>query len=125
MPNATELNKSQDDVGAVNSVYQGISQESFTSLNDEQKNIVLNGNNLIHEKEKDSGSIGKLLGANPKNAAIHFAFIVCAIILVFCFIDLIQSFCPERKITSEVWDALVPIITLALGYVFGRGSDEK
>ena len=105
---------------AINSVPSGI----FDSLNDEQKNIVLTGNNINSEKEKDSGIFGKLLGANPKNASIHIALIICILLLLFCCIDLIHSFNSGEKLTEEIWNLIFPVITLSLGYIFGKGENR-
>ena len=115
MPNDTKLN-----TDPYSSAYQDISQKSFDKLNDEQKNIILNGNNSIHEKEKDSGLIGKFLGSNPKNASIHFSFVICVISLLICLADLIHSFRTSQMITSEVWNFLVPIVSMSIGYIFGK-----
>lgn len=95
---------------------------SFDQLNDAQKTIVLTGNNARSKKEKDSGFMGKFLGANPKNASIHIALIICVILLVFCLVDLLQSYRPQSAISSQVWDYVFPVITLSLGYIFGKSE---
>lgn len=103
-------------------VINGVSEQSFNKLNDEQKNIVLTGNNDSNAKTKDSGFLGRLLGANTQNASIHIALIVCIILLLFCFIDLICSLWRGCQINSEVWNLVFPVVTLALGYIFGKGK---
>ncbi len=115
-----KINKNAVDTAVIN----GIPEKSFNKLSDEQKNIVLTGNNDINRKDKDAGKFGKLLGANPQNAAIHIAFIICGVLLLFCIIDLIHSFYPEQELTSEMWNLIFPIITLALGYIFGKGENK-
>lgn len=102
----------------------GISEKSFNKLNDEQKTIVLNGNNKSRIKDKEAGLLGKLLGSNTKNASIHIALILCVILLVICMVDMGHSFYTNKSITSEIWNLVFPIITLSLGYIFGKG-DEK
>ena len=45
----------------------------------------------------------------------------------FCFvdIDLFQStFGKDNVITAEIWNLIFPIVTLALGYIFGKGETK-
>lgn len=100
----------------------GISERSFNKLSDEQKKIVLSGNNETQNKDKDSGWFGKIFGANTKNASIHIAFIICCTLLFFCGIDLVHSFMWKDGITQEVWKLIFPVVTLSLGYIFGKGE---
>lgn len=102
----------------------GISTESFNKLNDEQKNIVLTGNNETIAKDKDAGVLGHFLGSNTKNAVIHIALLICLILLLICFVDMIHAFLTNKTITSEIWNLVFPIITLSLGYIFGK-SDKN
>lgn len=102
----------------------GISEKSFNRLNDEQKAMVLSGYNDAQIKKKDGGWFGKIFGANTKNASIHIAFVICCVLLVFCGIDLLHSFCGENTITSEIWTLIFPVVTLALGYIFGKGESK-
>ncbi len=102
----------------------GISEKSFDKLNDEQKKIVLAGNNETQGKSKDAGRLGEFLGANTQNASVHIALIICGVLLLFCGIDLIHSFFPEQALNFEMWKLIFPVITLALGYVFGKGGSD-
>lgn len=114
-----KINKNTIDANSIN----GISEKSFNKLSDEQKNIVLSGNNETQNKNKEGGLLGRLLGANTKNASVHIAFVVCFMLLFFCGADLFHSFCENNTLSSEVWDKVFPVITLALGYVFGKGEE--
>lgn len=116
---ADKINKNTLPDGTIN----GISESSFDKLNDDQKQIVLAGNNDVVNKEKDAGRMGKFLGANTKNASIHITLLICGVLLVLCIIDLFHSYKPEQELTSEVWNLIFPVITLALGYIFGKGED--
>ena len=102
----------------------GVTNEVFKSLSDEEKNIVLTGNNETQSKKQDAGYLGKIIGTNTKNASIHIALILSLIALVFCGLDLIHSFFCDNTLTSEVWSNSMPIVTLALGYIFGK-SERK
>lgn len=113
-----KINRGTIDDGSIN----GISKDSFDKLSPEQKNIVLSGNNDSRNKDKDGGCLGKFLGVNPRNASMHIALIICGILLLFCAIDLGVSLFRGSDITSQVWESIFPVITLALGYIFGKGD---
>lgn len=103
----------------------GITEQCFNKLNDELKSSVISANNESTSRKENSGILGNFLGANPQNAAIHITLIICLILLIFCGADLMHSFCPEQKLNSEMWNLIFPVITLGLGYVFGKGEDKK
>lgn len=102
----------------------GIPEKSFNKLNDELKTIVLNGNNNSRIQDKEAGIFGKFLGSNTKNASIHVALILCIILLTICIFDMSHSFFTGKSITSDIWNLVFPIITLSLGYIFGKGDDK-
>lgn len=103
----------------------GIPEKSFSGLNDEQKNIVLTGNNSVQDKSVDGGKIGKIIGTNPQNASINIALILSCIMLIFCGLDILHFFCKDTELTEYIWDKGIPIITLSLGYIFGKGGNKK
>ena len=109
----------------VEQMINGVPRGCFDQLDKESQEIVLTGNNIRSEKEKDSGKLGEFLGANPRNASIHCALIVCLCLLLFCLIDIIRAvFKDGFSITKDMWEYIVPIITLALGYIFGKGGEK-
>ena len=107
-----------------NNIINGISEDSFNKLNDEQKSIVLTGNNDAQNRNKDGGWLGQIFGVNTRNSSIHIAFIICIVLLLFCCIDLLHSFCKGNTLTSEIWNLIFPVVTLALGYIFGKGETK-
>lgn len=118
------MNKINDDVLNPNNI-NGISEKSFNKLNDEQKNIILTGHNDTNAKEKEGGTLGKFLGTNTKNASIHIAFIISIVLVGDCGIDLLHSFCPKAHVNMDMWERIIPVITLALGYIFGKGENNQ
>ncbi|MDO4922005.1 MAG: hypothetical protein Q4E64_09310 [Phascolarctobacterium sp.] len=109
-------NNAKDKVG-------GLSTSTFDHLNEDQKGEVLSSHNSIQQKEKDSGWIGKVIGANIKNAAFNTAFLICLFALVICGIDLIFGYvCRRGNINAEIWKILIPIVSVALGYIFGKSK---
>lgn len=118
------MDKINDKALSTNNI-NGIPEKSFNKLNDEQKNIILTGHNDTNIKEKEGGTLGKFLGTNTKNASIHIAFIISIILVGYCGIDLLHSFCPKVNINIDIWERIIPVITLALGYIFGKGENNQ
>lgn len=75
----------------------------------------------LEEKRLDAGWLGKLFGSS-KYAPFNIAGIVLILIVV------IGAYClyapPEKTSALEVWKVLAPIITMILGYLFGRRNDD-
>ena len=105
-------------------VINGFSEQFVSnSLNDDQKNEVIASHNKIQQKNKDSGLIGRLIGANTKNAAVNIASVICVCIFFLLLIDLLGAeLCRDGCVNLEMWKILAPIITMTLGYIFGKGS---
>ncbi len=97
-----------------------LNSEKFTNLSEASQELIINTYN--NKQEKSGGLIGKLLGTNTKNITVHMAFILCCIMLAFCGIDLIHSVLAGEGIQKEMWNFIIPVITSALGYVFGKGD---
>lgn len=96
-----------------------INNFSFT-----QKNKILETNHIMLQKEKDSGAIGKCIGANTKNAAINIAFILIVVVGIILFLDaIVAMFSDKSYLHTEMWSKLVPVLATALGYIFGRGFE--
>lgn len=74
----------------------------------------------LEEKKLDyemmPGWLGKIIGS-PRNAGNNIAF---AVVLAVILAGIIASFFPGDRV--EFWKVIVPIITLALGYVFGQNA---
>lgn len=86
---------------------------------------------LSHERDQlelRRGCVGMLIGAGDESK-INVAFLV----IVTCSFFLLISFSannPEitdwqKTILVRIWETFPPIITLALGYIFGRNASSK
>jgi hypothetical protein len=72
---------------------------------------------LRSEKQKlDAGFLGKIFGAE-QSAASSISWVM--IFLLTCS-GIIVLFFPCTIGTAEYWKIITPIMTLALGYLFGR-----
>lgn len=97
--------------------------ENFNKLSETSQNMIINGIN--ENKAKEGGFMGRLFGTKPDNVSMHIAFTLCIILLLYCGIDLIGSLFAGREINSELWNTVIPVVTLALGFIFGKGIDKK
>lgn len=68
----------------------------------------------------EAGWLGHVFGTG-KNAPIGIAGLVIVLLFVFGLAVLIW---PLQMSATEYWKLAVPIITLALGYLFGRGGNS-
>lgn len=71
----------------------------------------------LRKMDLDAGWIGRVVG-NTRNAPNNIAFVVVMLILVA---GLVVTFAyPQDRV--EFWKIILPIVTLTLGYLFGRSS---
>lgn len=118
-----EENKIDESVLDKNSI-NGFPMEAIDKLNEEQLQAVIDGKNAVDRNKLEAGKFGEVLGTNTKNASIHSALIICITLLIFCGLDLLHSFLPEQTANMDLWNLVLPVITLSLGYIFGK-SEEK
>ena len=67
----------------------------------------------------DSGWVGRIIGS-AKNAPNNIAFLI-VIMILFAGIIVIVAY-PNDRI--EFWSRIIRIITLTLGYLFGKNSNS-
>lgn len=77
-----------------------------------------------HEQEtitKNLGWIGRTFG-NAENASKNITAILCILLLVGVATVSVIVYCNEHDISkvTGLWDGVLPIITLSLGYLFGK-----
>ena len=73
-------------------------------------------------KEKDLGWLGKVFGGETISSKNITAF-VCGTLLIGVIVFSIVIYCKEssdKSFISQLWDYVLPIITLSLGYLFGK-----
>ena len=116
-----KIDKSNIEYDSIN----GVPGKYIDKLNGEQLQAVLDANNAAEQSRIDAGKFGDLLGTNTKNASIHIALIICSAMIVLCLLDLLHSFCKDQTLTSEIWQLIFPVVTLSLGYIFGKGESKK
>lgn len=91
--------------------------KNFGKLNPDIQHEIINI--VDNTKEKEGGLIGKLVGIKPANAAINIAFVTCSILL---FLLCLLPFINDIDLKKDLSHAIIPAITLILGYVFGKSN---
>jgi hypothetical protein len=97
--------------------------ENFIKLSEASQNMVIKG--ITENKANEGGLMGKIFGSKPENISMYIAFTLCVVLLLYCGIDLIGATLRGGKINSELWNIIIPVVTLALGFIFGKGIDKK
>lgn len=99
--------------------------ERATQKEDHEFQLQLQKQQHDHEnglKEKDLGLLGKFFGGEGISSKNITAF-VCGVLLIGVITFSILIYCDEAKDTAfieKLWENVVPIITLSLGYLFGK-----
>ena len=73
-------------------------------------------------KDKDLGWLGKFFGGENISSKNITAF-VCGILLLGVVAFSIVIYCTDKEDTTfigQLWEHVIPIITLSLGYLFGK-----
>lgn len=105
----------QDEVSVV------ISTPNYVQLSENVQNTIIT---TLHEaKQNEGGLMGKLFGTNKDNASIHIVFVICAILLILCIIDIICAIYQGKSSYTELTKNIIPLISLAIGYLLGKGKE--
>lgn len=73
------------------------------------------------EQSKDLGLVGRLFGGD-KNSSKNITAIINIILLIGATaVSLVVYFCEQDKaFVKAIWTGVLPIVTLSLGYLFGK-----
>lgn len=97
----------------------GIAYSEISSFSVDTQSKVIESETSYREKKLIAGWIGVVFGIEdnaPKNIA---GFLAVTAMLTGVFINIVQV-CKGNAISYDCWKVFVPIITGALGYIFGR-----
>lgn len=84
---------------------------------------------LEHQQEKskqERGSLGKLFGSGnsiSKNIAGLLICTLLAVAVVYTFIMLFKGQEVNDLSIKDFWSVILPLVTLTIGYLFGKGSE--
>jgi hypothetical protein len=87
---------------------------------------IIENQNELKLRESEKGWIGSLWGSS-KNAPNNIAGIVILLLLTFGLVctSIIVIWYPTKDVSpsiKDLWAVITPIITLGLGYLFGKKS---
>ncbi len=101
-----------------------ITSPGFDKLNDELKGKALSTfqETKANNAEKETGFLGRLFGNRSENISLYIAFIISVALIIVGLIYICISPDYKENTNLEFWQIIGPIITGALGYIFGAGS---
>ncbi|WP_394901959.1 hypothetical protein [Bacteroides xylanisolvens] len=72
-------------------------------------------------KDKELGIIGQIFGGVENSSKNITAFICIALLLGATIVSLVIYFGKDDiTLVKSIWGAIIPVITLSLGYLFGK-----
>lgn len=95
--------------------------ETFLSLDSEMQDKIISS--IVEDRK--GGIMGKFLGTEPTNVSMHIALILCVLLLVILGIDFFHAYSIEKEVNMDLVGTIIPVVTLSLGYIFGKGSTKS
>lgn len=94
---ADGLNQKINDHDSISTI---LSSDNFLNLDANIQNKIID---TVHtDKEKDGGTMGKFLGTNSSNVAMHIALIICCLLILIIIIDMVHSYFINSSINMEL-----------------------
>lgn len=121
---ADKLNSALGSAGGNGTLKEITSNGVFSELTPEIQGQVISA---IVEEEKDAkntGFMGRIFGNYTENISRYIAFIVSMALILVGLIYIALPICYKINTNVEFWQIIAPIITGALGYVFGSGTSK-
>lgn len=118
-------NHINQDFNTTNKLSGIIKTKNFSVLDKEMQRSIINNIVESEEKKHGAGFLGKFLGTNVQNAVIHVGFLICAALILIMAIDCVVACAKNRDINIELLKMIIPVITLYLGYIFGKNSKQN
>ena len=97
-----------------------LSSENFLNLDVNIQNKIID--TMHNDKEKDGGFMGRFLGTKSSNVSMHIALIICCLLILIIIIDMMHSYIIGNNINMDLISLISPILTLSLGYIFGKSE---
>lgn len=96
-----------------------INSDSFLTLDTETKSKVIAA--ISSEKAKAGGLMGKLFGTKTETTAIYIGFALTVLLVMLLVAVIFWARTDGGSANMELINAIIPLITLAIGYTFGKG----
>ena len=95
-----------------------VDDETLLKLGPEQQSKVIA---VSDDNRQKAGLMGKLIGSDKKNAAINSAMLLCILLIVLFILSVILKMFTGVDYTTVILDFVMSFLTLAIGYIFGKG----
>ena len=121
---ANGLNDKLGSAGTGDALTEIAKTKEFSGLATEVQQQIISA---IAEKEKEginTGLMGKIFGNYTENISRYIAFIVSMTLIIVGLFYIALPMCYKVNSNVEFWQIIAPIITGALGYVFGSGASK-
>ena len=96
-----------------------LNSPGFSALDKSEKKRIIT--QLSQNAQDENGKFGKWFGSRINNAIVYITFVICVIILLIGLI-VIWSY---KEFAAEYWKGAFPILTGALGYMYGKSTNDK
>ncbi len=75
----------------------------------------------IKLKNKELGIIGRLFGAS-ENASKNITALICLTLIIGALYASFEIYdnTSDNKFIERIWQIVIPVVTLSLGYIFGK-----
>ena len=97
-----------------------VTSEGFKNMPENIQEKALNS--IEATSQNEGGWMGRIFGTKKENAAMNIAFTLCGILLIFCGIDIIHAVLIGKVAYTELVKGVIPVVTLTLGYIFGKSE---
>ena len=97
----------------------------FTRLSSKMQGLAIENVRIVRKLE--AGWMGHLLGTRLPNMAIYGSFILSILCVLIVIVCICATMCDKLNMdfSLEVMKLLIPVITMSLGYMFGKKDSEE
>lgn len=117
---ASSLNRNNLNNDSISGI---VSNDKFGELSEEMQKQILA--TLKENNQMDGGWMGKFFGSKKEIASMNIAVTICMLLLFMCIIEVIHSTYTGTKINMELISTIIPVVSLALGFIFGKGGGKQ
>lgn len=108
---------------ADNNVISAITAENFGTLpRDVQKTIL---DSIEKANQRDGGVLGRFFGNKKEIASMNIAAVICILLIAICGIDISHSILSDKELHMDLISTIIPVVSLSLGFIFGKGGKSE
>lgn len=96
---------------------------NFNKLSEANQALIING--ISDDKTKAGGLMGKLFGVNREIASMNIAALICFMLILICIVDVLSMIFTDNGLHMELISAIIPVISLSVGFIFGKGENRS